>query len=62
MNSYNTNVFPQLSIKVISMGTILFPSMVRLALLKMNKQKMDPETPPTTHLNVRWRKRIRGKK
>jgi hypothetical protein len=29
----------------------------------MNKQKMDPEkTPPTTHSNVRWRKRIRGKK
>jgi hypothetical protein len=45
------------------MGTTLFPSMARLALPYMNKQKMDPEkTPPTTHSNVRWRKRIRGKK
>jgi hypothetical protein len=37
------NVFPPLSIKVISMGTTLFPSMARLALPWMNKQKMDPE-------------------
>jgi hypothetical protein len=32
MNSYNTNIFPPLSIKVISMGMTLFPSMARLAL------------------------------
>jgi hypothetical protein len=32
MNSFNTNIFPPLSIKVISMGMTLFPSMARLAL------------------------------
>jgi hypothetical protein len=37
------NYFPPFSIKVISMGRILFPSMARLALPQMNKQKMDPE-------------------
>ena len=43
MNSYNKNIFPPLSIKVNSMGKTLFPSMARLALPYMNKQKMDPE-------------------
>jgi hypothetical protein len=32
-----------ISIKVISMGTTLFPSMARLALPQMNKQKLDPK-------------------
>jgi hypothetical protein len=31
------------SIEVISVGTTLFPSMARLALPQMNKQKLDPE-------------------
>ncbi len=40
MNAYSTNIFPPLSIRVISMGTTLFPSMARLALPYMNKQKL----------------------
>jgi len=51
------------SIKVISMGTTLFPSMARLALPWMNKQKMDPEK---LHLQLTrmsgGEKRIRDKK
>jgi hypothetical protein len=41
--SSNMKIFPPLSIKVISMGMTLFPSMARLALAQMNKHKMDPE-------------------
>jgi hypothetical protein len=51
------------SIKVISMGTTLFPSMARLALPSMNKQKLDPKR---LHLQLTqmWggEKRIRGKR
>ncbi len=43
MNSYNINIFPPFSIKVILMCMTLFPSMARLALPYINKQKMDPE-------------------
>ncbi len=43
LNSSNTNIFPPLSIKVISMSMTLFPSMATLALPWMNKQKVDPE-------------------
>jgi hypothetical protein len=44
------------------MGKTLFSSMARLALPYMNKQKMDPEKLHLQLTNVRWRKRIRGKK
>jgi hypothetical protein len=54
--------FPPLSIKVISMDTTLFPSMASLAAIDEQTENGSIKTPPTTHSNVRWRKRIRGKK
>jgi hypothetical protein len=41
-----------ISIKVISMGTTLFPSMARLALPWMNKQKLDPKD--STYSSPEW--------
>jgi hypothetical protein len=35
--------YPPLSIKVTSLGMTLFPSMARLTLPYMNKQKLDPK-------------------
>jgi hypothetical protein len=51
------------SIKVISMGTTLFPSMARLTLPCMNKQKLDPKRLHLQLTQMRGgEKRIRGKK
>jgi hypothetical protein len=45
------------------MGTTLFPSMARLASAIDEQTETGPQkTPPATHSNVRWRKKIRGKK
>jgi hypothetical protein len=52
------------SIKDISMGTTLFPSMVRLALLLMNKHKLDQKDSTYNSLKCGMEKkiRVRGKK
>jgi hypothetical protein len=39
------------------MGTTLLPTMARLALTWMNKQKLDPKDLSTAHLNVIWRRK-----
>jgi hypothetical protein len=63
MNSHNMNIFPPLSIKVISMGTTLFPLHGKTcSAIVEQTENGSRNTPPTTHLNVRWKKKIRGKK
>ena len=44
------------------MGTTLFPSMARLALLLMNKQKLDQKDSTYNSLKCEVEKKIRGKK
>jgi hypothetical protein len=52
-----------ISIRVISMGMALFPSMASLALPKMNKQKLDPKDSTYYSLQCKvGKKEIRGKK
>jgi hypothetical protein len=49
-----------ISIKVISMGTTPFPSMARLTLPSMNKQKLDPKDSTYNSLECEAEKKDKG--